>query len=212
MKLLVVDDHPIVRDGLAALLGRLEPDAVVFQAGDAEKALALVAAHANLDVVILDIAMPGMSGLRALAEFARARPELPVIVVSASEDARDVRDALAKGALGYVPKSASQNALLSAVRLVLNGEVYVPPLILGAPATVRSSDRRAAASPRRPTLTDRQVDVLRRLSDGQSNKAIALELGLSERTVKAHVTAIFRALNVVNRTQAATIGREAGII
>jgi two-component system, NarL family, nitrate/nitrite response regulator NarL len=208
MKLLVVDDHPIVRDGLAALLGQLERDALVLQAGDAEKALALVAAHADLDVVILDIAMPGMNGLRALAEFARARPELPVIVISASEDARDVREALAKGALGYVPKSASQNALLSAVRLVLNGEVYVPPLILGAPTAVRSSDRR----PGRPALTHRQVDVLRRLSDGQSNKAIALELDLSEKTVKAHVTAIFRALNVVNRTQAATIGREAGLI
>jgi two-component system, NarL family, nitrate/nitrite response regulator NarL len=212
MKLLVVDDHPIVRDGLAALLGQLERDALVLQAGDAEKALALVAAHADLDVVILDIAMPGMNGLRALAEFARARPELPVIVISASEDARDVREALAKGALGYVPKSASQNALLSAVRLVLNGEVYVPPLILGAPTAVRSPDRRAAASPGRPALTHRQVDVLRRLSDGQSNKAIALELDLSEKTVKAHVTAIFRALNVVNRTQAATIGREAGLI
>jgi len=212
MKLLVVDDHPIVRDGLAALLGQLERDALVLQAGDAEKALALVAAHADLDVVILDIAMPGMNGLRALAEFARARPELPVIVISASEDARDVREALAKGALGYVPKSASQNALLAAVRLVLNGEVYVPPLILGAPTAVRSPDRRAAASPGRPALTHRQVDVLRRLSDGQSNKAIALELDLSEKTVKAHVTAIFRALNVVNRTQAATIGREAGLI
>jgi len=212
MKLLVVDDHPIVRDGLAALLGQLERDALVLQAGDAEKALALVAAHADLDVVILDIAMPGMNGLRALAEFARTRPELPVIVISASEDARDVREALAKGALGYVPKSASQNALLSAVRLVLNGEVYVPPLILGVPTAVRSPDRRAAASPGRPALTHRQVDVLRRLSDGQSNKAIALELDLSEKTVKAHVTAIFRALNVVNRTQAATIGREAGLI
>ena len=98
MKLLVVDDHPIVRDGLAALLGHLERDALVLQAGDAQKALALVAAHADIDVVILDIAMPGMNGLRALAEFARARPELPVIVISASEDARDVREALAKGA------------------------------------------------------------------------------------------------------------------
>ena len=119
MKLLVVDDHPIVRDGLAALLGQMGPDTVVLQVGDAGGALALVAAHADLDVVVLDIAMPGMDGLRALAEFGRTRPELPVIVISASEDARDAREALAKGALGYVPKSASQHTLLSAIRLVL---------------------------------------------------------------------------------------------
>jgi two-component system, NarL family, nitrate/nitrite response regulator NarL len=211
MKLLVVDDHPIVRDGLAALLGRLASDTVVLQAGDAGNALALVAAHGDLDAVVLDIAMPGMDGLRALAEFGRARPELPVIVISASEDARDVKEALARGALGYVPKSASQNTLLSAIRLVLDGEVYVPPLMLGALDAVGASERRAA-SPGRQALTERQIDVLRRLCDGQSNKAIALELGLSEKTVKAHVTAIFRALNVVNRTQAATIGRETGLI
>ena len=198
-------------DVLSALLERLAPGTVVLQAGGAEKALALVVAHGDLDAVVLDIAMPGMDGLRALGEFGRARPELPVIVISASEDARDAKEALARGALGYVPKSASQNTLLSAIRLVLDGEVYVPPLMLGALDAVGASEP-SAASPGRQALTDRQVDVLRRLCDGQSNKAIALELGLSEKTVKAHVTAIFRALNVVNRTQAATIGREIGLI
>lgn len=212
MKLLVVDDHPIVRDGLAALLGQLGSDTVVLQVGDAERALALVAEHADLDVVLLDIAMPGMDGLRSLAEFGRARPELPVIVVSASEDARDVRQALAQGALGYVPKSASQHTLLSAVRLVLDGDLYVPPLVLGETAAIHSSDSRARASAARPALTDRQIEVLRYLSAGQPNKTIAIELGLSEKTVKAHITAIFRALNVVNRTQAAAIGRQARLI
>jgi two-component system nitrate/nitrite response regulator NarL len=212
MKLLVVDDHPIVRDGLAALLGQMGPDTVVLQVGDAGGALALVAAHADLDVVVLDIAMPGMDGLRALAEFGRTRPELPVVVISASEDARDAREALAKGALGYVPKSASQHTLLSAIRLVLNGDVYVPPLILAETVVARSLNPSVTAGPGRPTLTDRQIDVLRRLSEGQSNKEIAAELDLSEKTVKAHVTAIFRALNVVNRTQAAAAGRTAGLI
>jgi two-component system, NarL family, nitrate/nitrite response regulator NarL len=212
MKVLVVDDHPIVRDGLAALLGQLGPGTDVLQVGDAERAFALVAAHADLDVVILDIAMPGMDGLSALAEFGRARPELPVIVISASEDARDAREALAKGALGYVPKSASPHTLLSAIQLVLNGDVYVPPLILAATVVPRSSDPSVSAGSGRSTLTDRQIDVLRRLSEGQSNKEIAAELDLSEKTVKAHVTAIFRALDVVNRTQAAAAGRNAGLI
>jgi two-component system, NarL family, nitrate/nitrite response regulator NarL len=212
MKLLVVDDHPIVRDGLAALLARLGPDIVVLQVGDAARAIAMAVEHADLDIVILDIAMPGMDGLRALSEFGRVRPELPVIVISASEDARDAREALAKGALGYVPKSASQHTLLSAIRLVLDGDLYVPPLILGETPLSPAPDPRGAAAPAGPVLTRRQIDVLKQLSQGKSNKSIALELGLSEKTVKAHVTAIFKALNVINRTQAAAAGREAGLI
>jgi two-component system nitrate/nitrite response regulator NarL len=210
MKLLVVDDHPIVRDGLVALLGRLGPDTIVLR--DAARALAMAVEHADLDIVILDIAMPGMDGLRALSEFGRVRPELPVIVISASEDARDVREALAKGALGYVPKSASQHTLLSAIRLVLDGDLYVPPLILGETPLSPAPDPREAATAAGSVLTRRQIDVLKQLSQGKSNKSIALELGLSEKTVKAHVTAIFKALNVINRTQAAAAGREAGLI
>ena len=111
MKLLIVDDHPIVREGLAAFLVQLGPDTVVLQAGDASRALALAADHADLDVVILDLGLPGLDGLSAIAEFGRARPELPVIVLSASEDAQQAREALTRGALGYVPKSASRHAL-----------------------------------------------------------------------------------------------------
>ena len=212
MRLLVVDDHPIVREGLAAFLEQLGPDTTVLQAGDASRALALVAEHSDLDVVILDLALPGLNGMSAIAEFGRVRPELPVIVLSASEDARQAREALAQGALGYVPKSASRQTLVSAIGLVLNGEIYVPPLILGETAAAKPTAQGAAASPTRPLLTDRQTDVLRRLSAGQSNKTIARDLDLSEKTVKAHVTAIFRALNVINRTQAAAAGRGAGLI
>jgi two-component system, NarL family, nitrate/nitrite response regulator NarL len=212
MKLLVVDDHPIVRDGLATLLRQLGADTVVLQVGDAARALEMAVEHADLDVVILDIAMPGMDGLRALGEFGRVRPDLPVIVISASEDARDAREALAKGALGYVPKSASRHTLLSAIRLVLNGDLYVPPLILSETRFSYAPDPRGAAASTGSTLTTRQIEVLKQLSQGKSNKSIALELGLSEKTVKAHVTAIFKALNVINRTQAAAAGREAGLI
>jgi len=211
MRLLVVDDHPIVREGLAAFLEQLGPDTAVLQAGDASRALALVAEHSDLDVVILDLALPGLNGMSAI-EFGRVRPELPVIVLSASEDPRQAREALAQGALGYVPKSASRQTLVSAIGLVLNGEIYVPPLILGETAAAKPTAQGAAASPTRPLLTDRQTDVLRRLSAGQSNKTIARDLDLSEKTVKAHVTAIFRALNVINRTQAAAAGRGAGLI
>jgi two-component system, NarL family, nitrate/nitrite response regulator NarL len=209
MKLMVVDDHPVVREGLAAMLARFGPDTIVLQVGDAGQALALAAQHDDLDIVILDIALPGMDGLRALAELGRLRPALPVVVVSASEDARDAREALAKGALGYVPKSAGPHTLIAAIELVLKGDIYVPPLVLGAADSVPALE--TGPQPRRglAVLTERQVEVLKRVSAGQSNKGIARDLGLSEKTVKAHVTAIFRALNVVNRTQAAAIAREA---
>jgi DNA-binding NarL/FixJ family response regulator len=154
--------------------------------------------------------MPGMGGLPAIAEFGRTRPDLPVIVLSSSEDPQNARKALSQGALGYVPKSASQQTLLAAVRLVLNGDLYVPPLILTETAAANLAHFRPGTGT--PVLTSRQIDVLRRVAEGHSNAIIALELELSEKTVKAHVTAIFRALNVVSRTQAAAAGRETGLI
>jgi len=211
MKLLVVDDHPVVREGLVALLRQAGPDTVVVQAGSAAEALQQIEANPDLDIVILDLVMPGTGGLPAIAAFGRIRPDLPVIILSSSEDPQDARRALAQGALGYVPKSASQHVLLSAIRLVLNGDRYVPPLILNEVANARPAQpsRRGENG---EILTERQIEVLRRLSVGQPNKIIALDLDLSEKTVKAHVTAIFKALDVVNRTQAAVAGREAGLI
>jgi two-component system, NarL family, nitrate/nitrite response regulator NarL len=211
MKVLVVDDHPVLREGLATLLQRAGPDTAILQAGDAAEALELVVQHADLDVVVLDLILPGMSGLSAITEFGRARPDLPVIVISSSQDPQDARRALALGALGYVPKSANPQTLLSAIRLVMDGELYVPRLILDEPA-VPSARPRHVVGPGVPLLTERQIDVLKQLSEGQQNKAIAIELGLSEKTVKVHITAIFKALNVVSRTQAAAVARANGLI
>jgi two-component system nitrate/nitrite response regulator NarL len=212
MKLLIVDDHPVLRDGLASLLLQIGPDTTVLQARDASEGIALVGRHIDLDVIILDLAMPGMKGLEALSEFGRMRPVLPVIVLSSSEDPRDVRLALASGALGYVPKSASPQVLLSAVRLVLNGDLYIPPLILDDPSSAIQRETSGADEGRDRSLTARQIEILILLSEGKPNKTIAAALTLSEKTVKAHISAIFKTLNVVNRTQAAIAGRKAGII
>jgi len=211
MKLLIVDDHPVLREGLAALLRQAGPDTCIVQAENATMALGLLDLHSDLDVVVLDLMMPGIGGMAAITEFGRKRPDLPVIVLSSSEDPHEARRALALGALGYVPKSAGQHTLISAIELVMKGEIYVPPLIL-AEGTPRSGPQHSSVIGSAASLTERQLDVLRRLSAGQPNKVIAYELDLSEKTVKAHITAIFKALNVVNRTQAAAIGREAGII
>jgi DNA-binding NarL/FixJ family response regulator len=212
MKLLIVDDHPVVRDGLTALLQQAGPDTTILQARDAIEGFALADSSADLDVIILDLEMPGMKGLQALSEFGRKRPDVPVIVLSSSEDPRDVRQSLASGALGYVPKSASQQVLLSAIRLVLNGDLYIPALILDEDSLPSTQRVRRAETDATRLLTQRQIEILRLLSEGMPNKTIATALNLSVKTVKVHITSIFRVLNVVNRTQAAVAGRKAGII
>jgi two-component system nitrate/nitrite response regulator NarL len=211
MKLLIVDDHAIVREGLAAMLRQAGPGVEVLQARDGAEGLRLAQAHPDLDAVFLDLEMPGFDGMTVVPEFGRQQPDLPVIVLSSSEAPQDVRRALALGALGYVPKSAAPHTLLSALALVLSGNVYVPPLMLDAvaPAGPASASVRTGAH---AVLTERQLEVLRLLGEGRSNKEIGRSLGLSDKTVKAHVTAIFRALDVINRTQAANAARRAALI
>ena len=211
MKLLIVDDHAILREGLAAMLRQAGPDTEVLQAGDGAEGVRLAEAHLDLDAVFLDLEMPGVDGMSAVPEFGRRRPELPVIVLSSSEDPQDVRRAMALGALGYVPKSAAPQTLLSALTLVLSGSLYVPPLMLHQAALAGGPAREDGSAPR-GALTERQHEVLRLLSDGLSNKEIGRALGLSDKTVKAHITTIFKVLNVVNRTQAATAARRAGLL
>jgi len=204
MRFLIVDDHSLLRDGLAALLRQLGPDTEVLAAGDGAAALQIAERETNLDAVILDLAMPDMDGVVALDAFGARWPDLPVIVLSASESAADVRRAMASGALGYVPKSASPQTLLAAIKMVLAGELYVPPLLL--------DDEESAARASSTKLTPRQIDVLACMCKGLSNKSAAAQLDMSEKTVKAHVTAILRALGATNRMQAVAIARENALL
>ena len=201
MKILVVDDHAVVRQGMASLLVDRGAAGQVLQAAGLDEGLGLAAAHPDLDAVIHDLNLPDARGTSAIAAFARLRPDLPVIILSASEDPGDVRRALDQGALGYVPKTASPDTLISAVQLVMSGGLYVPPLMLHAAQ---------AADP--PLLTARQGEVLTALARGLSNKEIGRRFGLSEKTVKVHVGAILRALGVTNRTQAAAAAQGLGLI
>ncbi len=203
MKFLIIDDHPMLRQGVAAVLRDLEPGVTVLEAPDGATGLALAAAHAGLDAVLLDLQLTGLSGMDTLARLAAAHSDLPVVMLSASEDPAAVRAALAAGARGYCPKSASHATMQAAVRLVLAGEIYVPPLMAGAAPSAPRGDA---------DLTARQREVLRLVCDGQPNKQIAHTLGMQEKTVKTHVTAIFRALKVINRAQAVIAARKAGLI
>lgn len=216
MAVLIVDDHPLFREGLKQVLQGLADGTEVIAEGDAGRALELTASRTDLELVLIDLSMPAMDGFTALARFAREAPGLPVVVVSANEDAAEVRRALALGAVGYIPKSTPPNQLLDALRLVLGGGMYVPPLLLRA-AQPRASaqvprDANAGEDASDQSLTDRQLAVLALLSQGKSNKLIARELDLAEKTVKAHVTAVFRTLGVVNRTQAALEARRLGLV
>ncbi len=193
------------------MLKQAGPDTIVFQASTVVEALAFIDGKTEVDAIVLDLVMPGVGGFQAITEFGLKRPDLPVIVLSSSEDPRDVQKALALGALGYVPKSASATVLLSAIKLVLNGDRYVPPLILNTHFG-NNGWKNGQIDLGAGRLTERQVEVLNLLSKGQPNKTIATALNLSEKTVKAHITAIFKTLNVVNRTQAAAVGRQTGVI
>jgi two-component system, NarL family, nitrate/nitrite response regulator NarL len=201
VKLLIVDDHPLFRDGLAALLRQASADTIVMQASSTEEALQRVDEEI-IDAVFMDLVMPGLCGEAAVREFARRHPDLPVIVLSSSESASDVRRVLNAGAAGYIPKSATAQTVVSALQLVMSGNIYVPPLLVSA--TARAADHGGHDGPRTlAQLTERQLDVLKFLREGLSNKEISAHLGIAEKTVKVHIAAIFKTLNVVNRTQAA---------
>lgn len=203
MKLLIIDDHPVMREGVAAVLRQLDADIEVLEAGDGAAGLALAAGHADLRCALVDLRMTGLAGMPTLGQFRVRCPELPIVVISSSEDAADVRRAFAAGARGYIPKSAGRNTMLAALRLVLAGEVYVPPLIL--------EEQAAPAPAAHSGLTARQAEVLRLVCEGLPNREIGLQLDMHEKTVKAHVTAIFKTLGVVNRAQAVEAARNAGI-
>lgn len=210
MKLLVVDDQAMVRQGIAALLTHDDAETVVLQAGETAEGLDLAGQHGDLDAIFLDLAMPGVGGMAAITEFGRRRPDVPVIVLTASDDPAKVRQAFERGALGYVPKSASAQTLLAALKLVLSGEAFVPALVLRDGPRPRSANGGSRAAD--GALTARQVEVLDCLGLGLSNKDIGGRLGLAEKTVKAHVTGVLRGLGAANRADAVKRARAGGLI
>lgn len=203
MKALLADDHPLMREGVRQVLLRLDPEIVIIDAHDYPSAFARVAEHPDLDLALVDLNMPGMTGALGVAEFRTRFPEIPLVVLSASEAPSDVRRVLENGALGYLYKAMPSSAMLAALERVLAGDVYVPDL-------GQESRPLPTAAHEISGLTGRQLGVLKFLLEGQSNKSIGFELGLSEATVKTHVTAILRALGVNSRTEAVLLVQRMG--
>jgi DNA-binding NarL/FixJ family response regulator len=215
MKILVVDDHPLIREAVQSVIVRLEAGATVHAVGDSEKGFAIAEREPDLDLVLVDLNMPGLSGVPALKAWRSRCPDVPVVVLSSAEDRTTVLAAIGAGAAGFIPKSSPNEVMLSALRLVLAGGKYLPPEAL---APVAPLGAKAARKPARRALsletlglTDRQAQVLKLLAAGKSNKLICRELDLAERTVKAHVSAVLRALGVTTRTQAALAAAKLGL-
>jgi DNA-binding NarL/FixJ family response regulator len=223
MKVLVVDDHALIRTALRGVLGQLDGGLAMLEASDCRSAFDLIETQPDLDLVLLDLNLPGQHGLAALEELRRRYPALPVVVLSSANDRASVMQALDLGAMGYIPKLSSNEVLISALRLVLSGGIYIPPEILARsghlpPAvstTAAAPSMQRGPAPRVPAdlrLSERETRVLKLLLEGKSNKLICRELDLAESTVKNHVTQILRALNVTSRTQAVIVAAQMGLV
>ena len=204
MKILVVDDHALVREGLRQVLKGLEENLEVLQAGTCAQAFSVAETHGDLDLVLLDYHLPDMNGLEALGVFGERNPELPIVLLSGSANIQIMRQVLQAGAAGFVTKSCVSDELLRAVRSVLNGDIYLPQELSA------DSNFEQVAPVSRPLLTQRQELVLRCLLNGMANREIADQLHISEETVKTHVTAILRHFEVQNRTQAVVAAARSG--
>jgi DNA-binding NarL/FixJ family response regulator len=197
--LVIADDHPLFRDALRQTVSSIAPAAKIAEAGAFDDLTALLEQDGDVDLILLDLTMPGTSGFSGLIYLRAQYPAVPVVIVSASDDGATIRRSLDFGASGFIPKRFGVDTLRDAILKVMDGNVWVPP----------DTDLTAAVDPemtrlrdRLVTLTPQQVRVLMMLSEGLLNKQIAYELGVSEATIKAHVSAILQKLGVESRTQA----------
>lgn len=223
MRILLADDHNLFRDALREYIERSEPDADVFVARDIESTMQVVAEEDDLDLIVLDLRMPGVAGLEGFDQIHKKYPDQKIAVMSGAAGKSEIQDCMDRGAVGFFPKTLSGKALLGAIRLVISGEPFLPVGFSGAADDAyglpggddNSSGGDEGGShktnPEDFNLTRRETEVLSFLTQGASNKEIARELDLQEVTVKLHVRGVCRKLGAKNRTQAALKAQELGI-
>jgi DNA-binding NarL/FixJ family response regulator len=199
-RFIIVDDHPLFRGALGQALSAAFANAEVLEAGSLDELTDRLARAGEIDLILLDLSMPGVHGVSGLLYLRAQHPEVPVVIVSASDDAATIRQCLDCGASGFIPKSQPVERIREAIRRIIGGEVWLPPDVdlSGVPAGGESAELVSRLS----TLTPQQVRVLMMLGEGLLNKQIAFKLGVSEATIKAHVSAILQKLGVDSRTQA----------
>lgn len=200
---LIADDHPLFREALKGALSAKFEGLEVFESSDFDSTLQVLSEQEDLDILLLDLHMPGNGDLYGLIRIREEYPSLPIAVVSGSEDVNIVSKVMGYGAMGFIPKSSSSDDIASAINQILEGDTWLPKELKNKVAEIEGEDREIAAQV--ASLTPQQYRVLQYLHEGLLNKQIAYELHISEATVKAHITAIFRKLGVYNRTQAILI-------
>lgn len=215
MRILIVDDHQLFLDGLRHTLKRLSDNVEVLAENSALDAVAVLDGGTRVDLILLDMVMPGMDGPAFLQSLSERKMIVPVVVISAELEPRLIEEALQSGALGYIPKSHSAEEMLAAVRRVLDGHIYLPADVTRALGRLKR--RRAAALEARESsddmgITRRQLDVLKLMARGYSNKTIAATLHVTEHTVKSHVTVLLQVLAAENRTECVLKARRRGLI
>lgn len=201
MKILLVDDHELFREGVKLLLANLADNCEFAEAANLASALTLVAQQ-SFDIVLLDFRLPGPCGFEALAAMRAATDAASIVVLSGEDDPALIRRVIDEGASGFIPKASSHAMMMAALQLVLAGGSYLPPHVLSIAQNDEVAVEDSAKAPAAAQLTERQRDALRLAMQGKSNKIIAREMDVSEATIKAHLSAAFRALGVHNRTEA----------
>jgi DNA-binding NarL/FixJ family response regulator len=222
MKVLLVDDHVLFREGLMLLLAPLASPLALVSVGSCEEAFAALPANDDIDLVLMDLGLPGLGGLDGIRALHGRNPGLPVVALSSDDDKATVLAALDAGAMGFIPKSSSSSVMLGALKLILSHGIYLPPAVFLAGESGGTGLRQQAASGTSPSgrpsvrpsdlgLTSRQTQVLHRILQGKPAKVIGRELALSPSTVKSHTSAVLRALNVTTRTQAVVAAGRLGL-
>jgi DNA-binding NarL/FixJ family response regulator len=219
MKILLVDDHTLFREGIALLLNTLIAKDELYQAGTCDEALGILRSDRSVELVLMDINLPGTSGICAIALIREMFAHIPVVGLSSSDDKQTILDAIDAGAMGFIPKSSSSAVLLAALQLVMSKGIYIPPEVLVRDGAVLGKARQghdgtglsSNLTPADLGLTARQADVLFLILEGKSAKVICRELSLSSSTVKVHTSAALRALNVTTRTQAVIAAGRMGL-
>lgn len=205
MKILIADDHDLVRDALSSLIRDDDKDAVVTCCGDLEGAFKALRADPSYDLALIDLRMPGMNGLDGAGRLIAAFPDLPVVIITGAANQADVRTALSMGVKGFLPKTTKGRALVNALRVVAAGETYVPASLLGSASDLENSGVSQA-------LTPRESEVLAQLREGASNKEIARALDIQETTVKLHLRTLSTKLGARNRTDIVVKAFSSGLI
>jgi DNA-binding NarL/FixJ family response regulator len=209
MKILLADDHPMIRDGMKSLLRKLDDHVTLIEAPDYPGVFNAAATNPDLDLVLLDLYMPGLPGLEGIRRFRERHPDMALVVMSADDEPENIQRIMALGAMGYILKSSTSQLILSALRLVVAGGVYMPSH--NFPDRNAPDGKRVDPNQKLAALTQRQLSVLKELVSGKSNHQIAEKLQVTEGTVKIHLTSIFRILKVNNRTEALLAAQRMGI-